>query len=76
MEQAAQFAGGKTFYAKNGQWMDSEVQKNDKAKKVRLQFGSPEYFDLIRKNPKAVNWLSLGQNVQFVLDGTVYEVYE
>jgi hypothetical protein len=56
--------------------MDSEVQKNGNARKVRLQFGSPEYFDLIRKNPKAVNWLSLGQSVQFVLDGIVYEVYE
>jgi hypothetical protein len=37
--------------------------------------GSPENFDLIAKNEKALPWLSLGQNIQFILDKTIYEVY-
>jgi hypothetical protein len=56
--------------------VDADAQKFEKAKRVRVQFGSPEYFDLQKKNPKAQAWLAVGNNVQFVLDGTVYEVFE
>ncbi len=74
--QQGQFVGGKTFFQNDKQWIDSLVQKNSSAKQVRIKFGSPEYFDLLAKNPKAAAWLALGQNVQFVLDGTVYQIYE
>lgn len=43
---------------------------------MRIQFGSAEYFDLVAKQPKALPWLALGQNVQFVLNDTVYDIYE
>ena len=43
---------------------------------MRIQFGSPEYFDLIAKNSQALPWLALGQNVQFVLGNTLYDIYE
>ena len=33
-------------------------------------------FELQKKHPKAQAWLALGNNVQFVLEGTVYEIYE
>ena len=46
------------------------------AKPVRIQFNSTEYFDLLKKRPEAAPWLALGQNVQFVLKDTLYEVYE
>ena len=58
------------------QWIDSAVQKHPNAKHVRIQFASAEYFDLVAKQPKALPWLALGQNVQFVLDNTVYDIYE
>ncbi len=74
--QQTQFAGGKNFFQNGNQWMDSLVQKMPNAKKVRLQFNSPEYFALAAKNPKALPWLALGQNVQFVLSDTVYEIHE
>jgi Ca-activated chloride channel homolog len=73
--QQAQFAGGKTFFQNNNQWQDSELQRNQNARRVRVQFGSPDYFALT-KNSKALPWLSLGKNVQFVLNNTIYEVYE
>ena len=43
---------------------------------MRIQFGSADYFDLVDKQPKALPWLALGQNVQFVLNDTVYDIYE
>jgi Ca-activated chloride channel homolog len=73
--QQSQFVAGKNFFLNGSQWIDSEVQKQPAAKRIRIQFGSSEYFELSAKNPKALPWLSLGQSVQFFLNGTTYEIY-
>jgi Ca-activated chloride channel homolog len=74
--QQSQFVGGKTFFQNDKQWIDSAIQRHPDAKRIRIQFGSPEYFDLVAKNEKALQWLALGQNIQFILDKTIYEIYE
>ena len=74
--QQSRFVGGRTFFQNNGQWIDAEVQTAPKARKIRLPFNSVEYFELLQKHPKAVAWLSLGRNVQFLLGDTIYEIYE
>src|SRR6185503_14932535 len=70
------FVGGRAFVMKTNSWIDSEIQKKANARRVRVQFDSPEYFDLVKKNPQATSWLALGRNVQFVLGETIYEIYE
>jgi Ca-activated chloride channel homolog len=70
------YVGGRTFFQNGAQWIDSEVQKRQNAKRERVQFGSDDYFKLLKKHPQMQQWLSLGQNVQFVLNDTVYEIYE
>ncbi|HEU0037837.1 MAG TPA: hypothetical protein VFR76_01055, partial [Verrucomicrobiae bacterium] len=72
--QPGQFIAGKNFYQNNEQWVDTEAQKFQNAKRQRLQFNSSEYFAFAAKEPRALPYLSLGQEVQFVLDGTVYEI--
>ena len=74
--QQAQFVAGKNFFQNSNQWTDAAVQSNQNAKRQRIQFNSAEYFALAAKEPKALPWLALGQNVQFVLNDTVYEIYE
>jgi Ca-activated chloride channel family protein len=74
--ETSRFAAGKTFYLNGTQWMDSALQKTTGAQRVRLEFNSKEYFDFARAHPKAAPWLALGPNVQFLLDGTVYEIHE
>ncbi len=74
--QQARFVNGRNFFQNGSQWTDSEVQKNQAAKRTRIQFNSPDYFAFVAKNKQALPWLALGQNVQFVLDGAVYEIYE
>lgn len=74
--QQSQFVGGKTFFQNEQQWIDSAIQKQPDAKRIRIQFGSIEYFDLTAKNDKILPWLALGQNVQFIADNTIYEIYE
>ena len=72
--QQCRFVNGRTFYQNGDQWLDAEVQKQTAARHVRLPFGSDEYFAFARTNLNAAPWLALGQNVQFVLQGTIYEV--
>ncbi len=74
--QQGQFVAGKTFFLNEKQWVDSAIQRAPNATRVRIQFGTPEYFDFVSKNPKAAPWLALGSNVQFLLEKTVYEIYE
>jgi hypothetical protein len=74
--QQAQFVGGRSFYQNGNQWIDATIQKLKDPKRVRVQLNSREYFDLVAKKSETLPWLALGQNVQFVLGDTVYEVYE
>src|SRR5439155_11694269 len=74
--QQTQFAGGRSFYQNGNQWIDGSVQKLKDAKRVRVQFNSKEYFDLVAKKPETLRWLALGQNVQFALNDTIYEVFD
>ena len=74
--QQSKFVNGRNFFQNGNQWTDTEVQSNQAARHTRIQFNTPDYFDFVVKNKAAAPWLALGQNVQFVLDGVVYEIYE
>ena len=67
---------GRNFFQNGDGWVDSLVQKQKDAKHVKIQFNSTEYFAFAAKEPTALPWLALGANVQFVLNGTVYEIHE
>ena len=74
--QQTKFVNGRNFFQNGRQWADAGVQSLPNAKRVRLQFNSDEYFALAARESRALPWLALGRNVQFVLDDTVYEIYE
>lgn len=75
--QQGQFIAGRNFYQNNrNEWVDENVQKAQNAKRQRIQFNSTEYFTFAAKERRALPWLALGQNVQFVLDDTLYEIYD
>ena len=78
VSQPMEFAAGKNFTQNERFWVDSDVQDAEaaKAKRTRIAFNSDAYFALLTKEPKAAQWLALGRNVQFVLDNTIYEIFE
>jgi len=76
MNEQSRYVRGRAFYRNGSQWVDSEVQKFSSVNPVRVQFDSPEYFDLLKQHPEAVAWLSVGRNLQLALGRTVYEIYE
>jgi Ca-activated chloride channel family protein len=74
--QNAQYVNGRNFFNNGNQWVDSQVQQTQQARRVRMQFNSKEYFAFAATNAAARPWLALGNNVQFVIKDTIYEVYE
>jgi Ca-activated chloride channel homolog len=74
-QQANRFAGGRNFVLNNNQWVDSQLQAQTNATKVRVQFNSAEYFKLAA-NKELTDVLALGSNVQFVYRNQVFEIHE
>lgn len=72
-----QYVGGRTFYQNGDRWIDSQVQQQSATVERRqVQFGSEDYFDLLTRHPETQPWLALGVEVEFVLEGVVYQVTE
>lgn len=67
-------AGNKTFWLKEGVWVDSEYREGAQLPVIRVKFGSNEFFDLIAKRPDLVEFFAVGQKVTVVFKGTVYIV--
>ena len=78
VSQPMELAAGKNFTQNARFWVDSDVQAAEvaKAKRSRIAFNSDAYFNLLAMEPKVAQWLALGRNVQFVLNNTIYEIYE
>ncbi len=74
LAQQSQVMEGKTFYQNGEEWVDAEIQKHPEAKRVKLAFGSTEYFELLRKNGRFAKWATVGTKLQFYFDGTIYEI--
>lgn len=72
------FVQGRAVYLNQGQWLDSYVadkaSRQEKFRVNRIQFNSPEYFQLLKDKPQSADFLALGNNVQFVLEDEVYWV--
>ena len=67
---------GRAVYQSGEQWVDSRVQSKPRANVQRVQFASAAYFDLLKNEPKAAEFLALGRNVSFALGERVIEIYE
>ncbi len=65
--------GEKTFYLKNGCWVDSEV-KSLTAAGHHLIYLSDEYFHLLYQNPDLKKILALGENIIFEWQGIIYQI--
>ena len=75
-ESQTRYVKGRAFYQNGSQWVDANVQTQQGARIVQVKFNSTEYFELARRHPDVANWLSVGRNVQVLLDDTVYEIID
>ncbi|MCF7793058.1 MAG: VIT and VWA domain-containing protein [Candidatus Cloacimonetes bacterium] len=67
---------GRAIYQSGKFWVDSYLQDQKPENTKQIKFASDEYFELMTKKPEAAQFLALGQNVRFLLDGIYYEVIE
>jgi Ca-activated chloride channel family protein len=74
--QNARNIRGRTFYQNGSQWVDALVQSKKNARHQQVKFNSDEYFALMRKYKDAPQWLSVGRNVQVLIEDTVYEIVD
>jgi Ca-activated chloride channel family protein len=66
--------GDKTFYMRDGVWVDSEFKAEAKLPETTLEFGGDEYFALIKREPQLARFFALGERVVVVYKGRVYRV--
>jgi Ca-activated chloride channel family protein len=66
--------GDKTFYMRDGIWVDSEFKADAKLPETTLEFGGDEYFALIKREPQLARFFALGERVVVVYKGRVYRV--
>jgi Ca-activated chloride channel family protein len=74
--QQVRLLGGRAFYQNGNVWTDSSAQRQHGLRQRQIRFGSTEYFELLRKSPATARWLSLGNNVDVVVDGTLVSIRE
>jgi Ca-activated chloride channel family protein len=65
--------GDKAFLLQNGTWTDTTFEP-EKMTTTKIEFGSTEYFELLKEHPDWNKYVAVGEKVIFVVDGTAYEV--
>ncbi len=71
IEKVAQ-AGTKTFFNKNGLWVDSEYE--GKLETIKVERFSQAYFKLLSRVPEIGKYFALGDKVIFLLNGKAVEI--
>ncbi|MGB8509199.1 MAG: hypothetical protein WCD76_12500, partial [Pyrinomonadaceae bacterium] len=71
---AARKVGDKTFYLREGVWLDSEFKPAAKLAETTLDFGSEDYFALLKREPQLARYFALGERVVVVFKDRVYRV--
>jgi len=71
IEKVAQ-AGTKTFFNKNGLWVDSEYE--GKLETIKVERFSQAYFKLLSRVPEIGKYFALGDKVIFLLNGEAIEI--
>jgi len=65
---------GRAFYQNGKVWTDSTAQGQANLRQVNVKFNSDAYFALLKQHPAATQWLSLGNNLDLVIDDTFYQI--
>ncbi len=74
--QQAKFVNGRAFYQNGTVWTDANAQRSANARQQAVKFGSAEYFALAQRNRDVAAWLSLGNEVDVLFEGVLYQVRE
>jgi Ca-activated chloride channel homolog len=74
--QQVRVVNGRAFYQNGATWTDSTAQGRAGLARKQLRFGSADYFSFLAANPGTAPWLSLGANLDVVVNGTLVSIRE
>jgi Ca-activated chloride channel family protein len=63
----------KTFYLRDGEWVDSSYDAAKSPKPIEITFGTKEYFELL-KQPGLSKYLAVGKQMLVEFSGKVYRI--
>lgn len=66
--------GDKTFYLRDGIWVDSAYRKGRKT--VDTKYLSRRYFDLLKKKPELARYFAAAKNIIIVFESKCYRIME
>jgi Ca-activated chloride channel family protein len=64
--------GDRTFFSKNGLWVDSEFE--GKTEPIKIKIFSEAYFKLLSEAPEVGRYMALGDEVIFLLNGNAVHI--
>ena len=66
--------GDKTFFYRDGIWVDAEYAEDMKI--VKLELFSKKYFDVLRRKPGLGKYFSIAKNIMVVFESVCYQISE
>ena len=73
-QQATRRIAGKTFFQNDSGWIDSLASDESYKEEIKIKFASNLYFKLLYQRPENAKWLSVGTNLQIVIDEKLYDI--
>ena len=73
-QQATRRIAGKTFFQNASGWIDSLASDESYKEEIKIKLGSDSYFKLLYQRPENAKWLSVGTNLQIVIDEKLYDI--
>jgi len=74
VSQQIRYKEDKTFYLKDGYWVDSVYEQGSPVKEIK--FNSEEFFNLISEKPGIAKYLSVAKNLIIHYEGMNYRISE
>lgn len=69
-----QFVANRNFFLENEVWVDADIRPETKLPETKVQFGSEEYYQLLRREPMLAQYFAIGEQVSVIWNGRVYRV--
>ncbi|HEX6909403.1 MAG TPA: VIT and VWA domain-containing protein [Longimicrobium sp.] len=73
-QEAVRRVGARTFYQRGSVWTDAEIRDDTRLPTTEVDFGTEEYYALLRRVPALAQYFAQGEEVDVIHDGRRYRV--